>query len=82
MTSRDFALKLLHEKRCAIAPGSAFSTFDPLLPDDLCSIRESARREECDLMLNSFCRVSLASSTENVVRGVGLVCDLLDELQR
>jgi aspartate/methionine/tyrosine aminotransferase len=83
LSSRDFALRLLEEKRCAIAPGSAFNTFDPLPSTASGSTFENqcALREESLQMLESFCRVSLANSTENVVKGMNLICDMLDELQ-
>jgi hypothetical protein len=62
-------MRLLLSKRCAIAPGVAFSTADN--PQDL------ARHLP---MLDSFCRVCVANSDENVLAGVHLICDLMDEI--
>jgi aspartate/methionine/tyrosine aminotransferase len=82
LSSRDFALRLLEEKRCAVAPGSAFNTYDPVCgsAEMGASNVHDAVREESLQMLEGFCRVSLANSTENVVKGMNLLCDLLDEL--
>lgn len=81
LESKEFALKLLYEKRCAIAPGIAFNTVDPVNSADhnhSCFITPS-KRQEYEKLLNSFCRVSLANSDENVSKGMTLICDLLDE---
>ena len=81
LESKDFALKLLYEKRCAIAPGIAFNTMDPLnIGGNSPSYNVSpAKRQEFEELLNGFCRVSLANSEENVSKGLSLICDLLDE---
>ena len=74
MESKEFALKLLYQKRCAIAPGIAFDTMDPT--------STTVAEEQCieyRRILNRFCRVSLANSEENVSKGISLICDLLDE---
>ncbi|KAJ1430399.1 aminotransferase class I and II [Ochromonadaceae sp. CCMP2298] len=69
MSSRDFALKLLSDKHCAVAPGIAFNTSEgPPSGDNLA-------------ILDSFVRVSLANSDENVGKGMHLLCDMLDELE-
>jgi len=72
LTSRDFALKLLQEERVAVAPGIAFDTTDNS------SASQRRRREEETDMLNSFVRVSLANSLDNVSKGIHHICDLLD----
>jgi len=36
---------------------------------------------EGEKILNSFCRVSLANSKENVLEGIGRICDFMDELR-
>jgi aspartate aminotransferase len=69
MSSRDFALKLLSDKHCAVAPGIAFNTSEGLPSGDNLAI------------LDSFVRVSLANSDENVGKGMHLLCDMLDELE-
>eukprot|EP01032_Pedospumella_encystans_P013667 gene13667-15720_t len=81
LESKDFALKLLYEKRCAIAPGIAFNTMDPVNIDGYSSSYNvsPAKRQEFEELLNGFCRVSLANSEENVSKGISLICDLLDE---
>lgn len=81
LESKDFALKLLYEKRCAIAPGIAFNTMDPVNTDSHSSsnIVTLAKRQEFEALLNGYCRVSLANSEENVSKGINLICDLLDE---
>ncbi len=30
-------------------------------------------------VLNSFCRISLASSTDNLLEGINRICDFMDE---
>jgi len=75
MPALDFALKLLAEKHVAVAPGTAFDT------GGSSGVMDAQRIEEL-LLLNSFVRVSLANSQENVVKGVSAICDLLDELQK
>lgn len=74
MGSKEFALKLLYEKRCAIAPGIAFDTMDPIN-----TVVADEQRVQYQSILNNFCRVSLANSEENVSKGISLICDLLDE---
>eukprot|EP01036_Dinobryon_divergens_P025069 gene25069-33582_t len=75
LDSRSFALKLLYEKHCAVAPGIAFDTADDLEHPRLRSIEELQT-------VDGFCRVSLASSKENVVEGIHRICNLLDVLER
>lgn len=65
MDSKSFALKLLMEHQCAVAPGIAFNTADNATLDEL-------------RVLDSFCRVSLANSKPNVVQGIHRLCDMLD----
>jgi aspartate/methionine/tyrosine aminotransferase len=84
LTSVDFALKLLHDKGVAVAPGSAFDTgFVANVPTttDRSSPSSSPlplkRQQEIEV-LNQFVRVSLANSLENVSMGIQLICDLLD----
>lgn len=83
LTSLEFALKLLQEKRVAVAPGSAFDTgFNGLSSTSTFHSLEvnsqSVKRQEELLLLNQFVRVSLANSLENVSQGIHLICDLLD----
>lgn len=72
LSSRDFALKLLYEKHCAIAPGIAFDTADDYEEPNM-------RPAEELRIIDGFCRVSLASSKENVIEGINRICNLLDE---
>ena len=65
MDSKSFAMKLLMEFQCAVAPGIAFNTADQATPEELA-------------VLDSFCRVSLANSQPHVVQGIHRICDLLD----
>jgi len=74
LESKEFALKLLYEKRCAIAPGIAFDTTDPTS-----AVVDEEQRQQYQRILNRFGRVSLANSEENVSKGMSLICDLLDE---
>lgn len=77
LPSLEFALKLLEEKHCAVAPGLAFDTGNTGGP-----IPASVMRAEHVKVMNSFCRVSLANSLENVELGLHRICDLLDELDK
>jgi aspartate/methionine/tyrosine aminotransferase len=74
MQSYDFTMRLLEEKGCAVAPGIAFDT--GYMNQD-----RVARSEELSV-LDSFVRVSLANSNENVAAGINLICDFLDEQQQ
>jgi len=83
-------LKLLHEKSCAIAPGSAFDTSDPSRSNNAQAIDggggDSAMHDvgvnsRYHSVLEQFCRVSLANSEDNVREGMHLICDLLEELE-
>ena len=68
ISSLEFALLLLENKGVAIAPGTAFNTdysANPMTKD----------------ILDSFCRVSLANSLDNVANGINLICDFMDELK-
>ena len=52
LRSREFALRLLQEKRCALAPGIAFNTFDPIVSGStLVSHTELQRRRRRMLRL-------------------------------
>ena len=83
LKSREFALRLLEEKRCAIAPGIAFNTYDMShTSEPIVGSLEAERKLKHIQMLDGFCRVSLANSVEQVAKGVALICDLLDELER
>ena len=83
LKSREFALRLLEEKRCAIAPGIAFNTYDmSRASEPIAGSVEADRKLKHIEMLDGFCRVSLANSAEQVAKGVTLICDLLDELER
>lgn len=55
--SEEFTLKLLHERKVAVAPGETFGSVS-----------------------SSFIRVSLAASLDDLTRGIGRICDLVDEL--
>lgn len=76
MDSKSFALRLLRDYRVAIAPGTAFSTMHHAHAYDPADVKAFTA------VLNGFCRVSLANSTEAVEQGVTAICDLLDELQQ
>jgi aspartate/methionine/tyrosine aminotransferase len=81
LDSKAFALRLLQEKRCAVAPGIAFNTYCSLAGSEPAPGSAAAAQKQAHLeMLNGFCRVSLASSEQNVTAGVAAVCDLLDEI--
>jgi aspartate/methionine/tyrosine aminotransferase len=82
LSSLEFALKLLYEKRCAVAPGSAFNTteFNFNIKSNVNTVDLSSEKKQIKSVLNSFCRVSLASSLTNVEEGIHLICDLLDEI--
>lgn len=85
--SYEFALRLLREKHCAVAPGTAFDTgliVNEVTAEHVTSIGDgeitSARQEQL-LLLNGFIRVSLANTLENVCVGMSRICDFLDELR-
>lgn len=77
LDSRSFALKLLYENYCAVAPGIAFDT-----ADDVAEEQPLLRSVEELQTVDGFCRVSLASSKESVVEGIHRICNLLDALER
>ena len=97
LKSKDFAKKLLFEKKVAVAPGSAFDTsyqsktcfysnqIDPDCGDGVGMKKQSNIRHKVsdfDKLLNSFCRVSLANSKENVDEGITRICDFMDSFER
>lgn len=77
MTSNEFSMKLLTEKYCAVSPGTAFDTNYSSIPNDG---KVHSHRIHQLRILNSFVRVSLANSIENVSEGIHRCCDLLDEI--
>lgn len=54
--SEEFTLKLLGEKKVAVAPGETFGNVS-----------------------SAFVRISLAASLEDITKGVGRICDMIDE---
>lgn len=72
ITSLEFTINLLNNKKVAIAPGSAFIT------SDLHDINYKNNIDICD----RFCRISLASSMNDIENGIQLICDYLDELNK
>jgi aspartate/methionine/tyrosine aminotransferase len=72
LNSKEFALKLLRDKRVAVAPGTAFNTFQEADP-------KHPQYHESQRLLQNMCRISLANSLENVSLGIHKICDLLDE---
>lgn len=58
-----------------MAPGIAFDTADDSEQPHFRSVEELQT-------VDGFCRVSLASSKENVVEGIHRICNLLDILER
>lgn len=77
LTSYEFSIRLLNEKFCAVAPGTAFDTGYANAPQNNRTIERVNQLK----LLNGFIRVSLANSLENVCTGITKICDLLDELQ-
>ena len=41
--------------------------------------QQRLKNREYDKVLNSFCRISLASSTDDLLEGVHRICDFMDE---
>ena len=69
ISSLQFALSLLESKGVAIAPGTAFNT-------------DNSSNPLTNSILESFCRVSLANSIDNVANGINLICDFMDDLHK
>lgn len=72
--SNEFAIDLLHKKYIAIAPGLAFDNGASSLGSNSNMYNEHME------ILDSFCRISLANSLDNVCIGIERICDHLDEL--